>query len=256
MRPTPRQPRLQKKKNTLDEIRAHMHNSEWLPMALHECADQETATNGARYVQAPTAYTLLKPKRHYSPAPRTPATHLHRSRTPSVSTFQNQISWNKLWKFLEFHQISWNFTKCSNLRYQSYRMLLIPDFVIYIFFFFYSRKVLFISWKNPPNSWKFLNFRRSRNTAHTNAADQKFTSESDKARNPSPGSWNKLWKFLEFHQISWNLTKCSNLRYQSYRMLLIPDFVIYIFCSSILEKCFLYPGKSPKFLKIPEFQEK
>ena len=38
----------------------------------------------------------------------------------SASTLQNWISWNKLWKFLEFHQISWNFTKGSSLLYQLY----------------------------------------------------------------------------------------------------------------------------------------
>ena len=33
-------------------------------------------------------------------------------------------------------------------------------------------------------------------------------------------------------------------------MLLIPEICF------ILEMCFFYPGKSPKFLKIPEFREK
>ena len=73
----------------------------------------------------------------------------------SVSTFHNQISWYKLWKFLEFHKISWKFTKCSNLLLVyinriSLRMLLIPKKKNY------SRNVLFISWKIPKipeNSW-------------------------------------------------------------------------------------------------------
>ena len=55
--------------------------------------------------------------------------------------------WNKPWKFLEFHKISWNFTKCSSLLYQLYNMmLLIPDFF----------NVLFLSFKIPQipeNSW-------------------------------------------------------------------------------------------------------
>ena len=68
----------------------------------------------------------------------------------SASTFQKWISWNKLWKFLEFHKISWNLKKGSSLLYQLYMMLPIPDF------FFYSRNCYFVSWKIPKipeNSW-------------------------------------------------------------------------------------------------------
>ena len=56
------------------------------------------------------------------------------------------------------------------------------------------------------------------------------------------------WIFLEFHKISWNLTKCtSSLRYQLYMMLLIPEKMLYSKCAfSILKN----PQISWKFLNI------
>ena len=68
------------------------------------------------------------------------------------------ISWNKqTLKILEFHKISWNFTKCSSLLINCDGIMLLKSkFLI----FFYSRNVLFYPWK----SWKFLNFGRSGST--------------------------------------------------------------------------------------------
>ena len=66
------------------------------------------------------------------------------------------LSWNELWKFPEFHKISWNFRKGSSLLFQLYMMLLIPDFFIL--------KICFFILENPQNSWKLLNSGRSGST--------------------------------------------------------------------------------------------
>ena len=57
-------------------------------------------------------------------------------------------------------------------------------------------------------------------------------------------SCNKLWKFLEFHKISWNFTRCSP--FQSSISIVYDATNSWFFL--ILEMCFFYPWKSQKFL--------
>ena len=80
----------------------------------------------------------------------------------SASTFQNEIFWNKLWKF---HKISWNFTKGSSLLSIVYMytcmLLLIPE----IFLF---SKCSFSILENPK---KFLKIPEGTDQQGANAID-------------------------------------------------------------------------------------
>ena len=126
----------------LGKLKEHFSQAAQIYSVTCEPNVAPSTVTGLYSLKASTQYTT---QRSYGPT-----SHDQLRKWTSASTFQNQISWNKLWKFLEFHKISRNFTKGSSLLYQLYMMLLIPKR------FLNSRNY---PWKPP----KFLNFGRSGN---------------------------------------------------------------------------------------------